>query len=103
MVLRELRKNGLKDPTSSDAMNYIHNAFYDIHRVDKYFEEYYEGRIKSMHPESRFGIFPHAPLMADDFYCLADDLLEVYAFLLTGYVNPKHKEKLKLAEIRQET
>lgn len=95
MVLRELRKNGVKDPSSSDAMQYIHNAFYDIYRIDKYFEEYYEGRIKSMHPESRFGIFPHAPLMVDDFYHLADDLLEVYAFLLAGYVNPKHKEKHK--------
>lgn len=95
MVLRELRKNGVKDPSSSDAMQYIHDAFYDVYRVDKYFEEYYEGRIKTMHPESRFGIFPHAPLMVDDFYHLADDLLEVYAFLLTGYVNPKHKEKHK--------
>ena len=98
MVLRELRNKGLNNPTSSDAMQYIHDAFCDIHRLDKYFEEYYEGRIKSMHPESRFGIFPHAPLIADDFYDLVDNLSEVYAFLLTGYVNPKHKEKLKLSE-----
>jgi hypothetical protein len=94
MVLRELKRQGIKNPSSSDAMKYIHNAFYDIYRADKYFEEYYEGRIKTVHPESRFGVFPHAPLMADDFFDLKDDLLEVYTFLLTGYVNPKHKEKI---------
>jgi hypothetical protein len=95
MVLRELKRIGIKNPSSSDAMTYIHDAFHDIYRTDKYFEEYYEGRIKTVHPESRFGVFPHAPLQADDFFDLKDDLLEVYTFLLTGYVNPKHKEKMK--------
>ena len=33
--------------------------------------------------------------MQDDFFDLKDDLIEVYTFLLTGYVNPKHKEKMK--------
>lgn len=99
MVLRELKQQGMKNPSSSDAMKYIHDAFYDIHRVKKYFEEYYEGRIKTLHPESRFGIFPHAPLTQDDFYELKDDLLEVYTFLITGYVHPKHKEKLKYLDL----
>ena len=96
LVLRELKNLGNKNPTSQDAMTYIHDAFYDIYRVEKYFEEYYEGRIKSLHPESRFGIHPHAPLAVDDCFHLFDDMIEVYAFLICGYVNPKHKEKLKL-------
>lgn len=97
LVLRELKKQGVNNPTSQDAMTYIHDAFYDINRVDKYFEEYYEGRIMSFHPESRFGIHPHAPLAVDDCYGLFDDMIEVYAFLICGYVHPKHKEKLALS------
>jgi hypothetical protein len=95
LVLRELKSRGIENPTSQDAMTYIHDAFYDIHRVDKYFEEYYEGRIMSLHPESRFGVHPHAPLAVDDCYELFNDMIEVYAFLICGYVHPKHKEKLK--------
>jgi hypothetical protein len=75
-------------------MTFIHDAFNDIHRLGRYFEDYYDGRIKTLHPESRYGIFPHAPLAVDDFHFLYDDMLEVYAFLLCGYVNPKHNEKL---------
>lgn len=94
IVLRELKKQGVNNPTSQDAMLYINDAFYDKNRVNKYFEEYYEGRIMSLHPESRFGIHPHAPLAVDDCYELFNDMIEVYAFLICGYVNPKHKEKL---------
>ena len=91
LVLRALKHQGIKNPSSSDAMKYIHDAFNDIYRTEKYFEEYYEDRIRTVHPESRFRIFPHAPLMVDDFYDLKDDLVEVYLFLLTGYVNPRHE------------
>ena len=98
LVMRALRAKGIPEPTSKDAMIYIHDAFNDVIRVDKYFEEYYEGRIMTFHPESRYGIYPHAPLAADDYYCLFNDMLEVYAFLLCGYVQPKHKEKLKYFE-----
>jgi hypothetical protein len=41
-----------------------------------YFEEYYQARIKTMHPSSRFGIFPVAPLEADDFVFLRSGLIE---------------------------
>jgi len=94
LVVRALKAKGISEPTSKDAMKYIHDAFYDIHRVERYFEDYYDGRVMTFHPESRFGIFPHAPLAADDYFHLYNDMLEVYAFLITGYVNPKHKEKL---------
>lgn len=93
LVLRELKNKGVNNPTSQDAMTFIHDAFYDTHRVDKYFEEYYEGRVMSFHPESRLGIHPHAPLAADDYFDLFDNMIEVYAFLICGYVHPKHKEK----------
>lgn len=93
MVLRKLRDTGYQQPTAKDAANYIHNAFYDIDRLEKYFEEDYERRIASFHPESRLGIFSHPPITADDYYFLFNDLLEVYRYLLIGYVHPKHLEK----------
>ncbi len=103
IVLREIKKQGVNNPTSQDAMTYIHNAFYDINRVDKYFEQYYEGRIISFHPESRFGIHPHAPLAADDYFKLFNNMIEVYAFLICGHVHPKHKEKLASHETKRKT
>jgi len=92
IVLKRLEKNGKKCPSSRDAAQYIADVFY-LKVTGKYFEEYYESRIMSYHPESRFGIFPHAPLMVDDHYHLFDDLLELYCFLICGYVDPKHKER----------
>jgi hypothetical protein len=47
---------------------------------------YYEARIKTIHPESRFGIFPAAPLGVDDFCDLYRLLTEVYSYLLTDYI-----------------
>jgi hypothetical protein len=100
IILRVLKQKGNTNPSSADAMNYILNSFNEpqiyisnagrIRHFKNYFEEYYESRIKSIHPESRFGIFPYAPLQADDFYFLRDDLFDVYTFLLTG-ITPQGK------------
>jgi len=93
LVLQELKNQGVVNPTSKDAMTFIHDAFNDIHRVNKYFEDYYEGRVMSFHPESRLGTHPHAPLMADDYSFLFNDMLEVYAYLICGHIHPKHNKK----------
>ena len=96
IVLRTLKNQGNKNPSSADAMNYILDAFDEpqiyisygpdkIRHLKNYFEEFYESRIKSVHPESRFGIFPYAPLQVDDFYYLKNSLLEVFTYLLTGF------------------
>lgn len=86
LVVRKLKSDGINEPTSSDAHDFIERTFNNNRfGPGKYFENYYESRIKSMHPESRYGIYPHAPLMADDFYDLYDDLLDVYAYLICGY------------------
>lgn len=95
LVLRALKAQGVAEPTSTDAMTYIHDAFNDVIRSEKYFEEYYDGRVATFHPDNRFGIFPHAPLMADDFSFLFRDMIEVYAFLICGHINTRHNEKLK--------
>jgi hypothetical protein len=52
-----------------------------------YFEDFYDARIKTMHPSSRFGIFPVAPLEADDFLFLRYGLIEVYHWLITKRVH----------------
>lgn len=52
-----------------------------------YFEDFYDARIKTMHPSSRFGIFPVAPLEADDFLFLRYGLIEVYYWLITKRVH----------------
>ncbi|NKB58177.1 MAG: hypothetical protein GKS00_17775 [Alphaproteobacteria bacterium] len=90
LVVRTLKEKGILEPTSKDAMAYIHDSFNDVYRIEHYFEEYYENRVTTFHPESRFGIFPHAPLQADDYYFLFNDLLEIYAFLICGYIHPKY-------------
>ncbi len=91
IVLRRLKDKGIENPTSEDAMDYIADVFSaDIE--GKYFEYYYEQRVKAVHPQSRFGIFPHAPILVDDYYDLFNDLSELYAFFISGYVNPKHSK-----------
>lgn len=92
LVLRRLRESGKVNPTAKDAATFIHDAFSDVYRLEKYFEEDYEKRIFSFHPESRIGTYAFPPLAADDYYCLYDGLLEVFAFLLTGYVHPKYRK-----------
>lgn len=95
LVKKKLQSQGVHEPTSKQAMDYIHDAFHDIDRVERYFEYYYDQRIASFHPESRLGVFPHAPLFVDDQIFLYRDMIEVFRFLICGYVDPVHKEKLK--------
>jgi hypothetical protein len=92
LVLRKLRQQGVENPTSKDASAYICSVFNIVDGADRYFEADYEDRIMSLHPESRFGIFPVAPLGVDDGYALFDNLLEIYAFLIAGYIHPKHNK-----------
>jgi hypothetical protein len=94
LVLRKLQFNGVTNPSSKDAAEYIASVFYSK-AANRYFEEYYESRIMSFHPESRFGVFPHAPLMVDDCYDLFNDLIEVYCYLICGHIHPKHYERFK--------
>jgi hypothetical protein len=95
LVVRRLKEQGNPEPTAADAATFLHDTFNDVHRLEKYFEEDYERRIISFHPESRFGTFSSPPFFVDDFYFLFNDLLEVYRFLLIEYVHPMHKEKTK--------
>lgn len=94
LVRKTLRVKGVINPSSTDAMTFVLKAFNENHRikgkgVEKWFEEYYDRRIMSFHPESRHGIVPHAPLYADDFHHLYTDLIEIFRYLICGYIHPR--------------
>jgi len=84
LIQRELRESGMDNPTSKDAGRFLDDAF--NWESDGYFVGYYDARIRTIHPESRFGVYPAASLQVDDFYDLYSDLILVYDFLLTDHV-----------------
>lgn len=86
MIRQHLEAEG-KPSSYVDAGDFIAEAFGQNDRGIKYFQDFYDDRIVTSHPESRHGIFADAPLAADDFYDLYHNLIEVYDFILTGTVN----------------
>jgi len=86
IIQRKLREAGVENPTAKHAGAFVDRAFENRFESDGYFEDFYDDRIKTVHPESRFGVYPAAPLDADDFYDLHDMLVPLYDFLISGYV-----------------
>lgn len=93
LILRTLKARGNKNPSSKDAARFVRDAFFEETPEIRYFEEFYDNRIRSMHPESRFGLFPHAPVMIDDFIHLRDSLVAIYTYLLSGLIEPSLLEE----------
>lgn len=87
IILLRLRSQGEANPSNKDASDYLLEAFGEPYRLEKYYEPYYEDRIKAVHPNSRFGVAKFTPLYVDDLYMLYDDLLRNYEFLITGKTN----------------
>jgi hypothetical protein len=83
MMLQILRDRGVENPSALDAGALIDSVFNPEVNSGGYFEDYYEGRIKTMHPSSRFGVFAVAPLEADDYFFLRHGMVEVYHWLIT--------------------
>ncbi|MCD4817455.1 MAG: hypothetical protein K8S23_02040 [Candidatus Cloacimonetes bacterium] len=67
------------------AQEYLCNALNEKYEGQKYFEPFYEDRIKIVHPKNNFGLYAQPPMSPDDFYHLYDNLISVYSFLLIGY------------------
>lgn len=90
LVLEFLKKNGIPNPTASDAAQWMHKVFdshFNFEEPDpsyKYYQEFYEGRIIMFHPRSRFGDLPLAPNFWDDVIHLRRSLPQVFAYLLRG-------------------
>jgi hypothetical protein len=88
MVLRTLKQRGIANPTSKQAAEWVFDNFDWIlgpdARLDRYFAEFYDQRVTTFHPESRFGVFPYALVMHDDLYHLRRAIRSILGFLVSG-------------------
>lgn len=88
LVLRKLKSDGISSPTAHDAALWLHRNFDqpfglpEPEATEKYFHEFYEQRIMTLHPASRYGDMPYSPIMHDDFPHLRKSLREVFAYLV---------------------
>jgi hypothetical protein len=97
MVLRHLCATGNSNPSAKDAGLWLYETFdkhIDVHGAAefKYFEDFYDQRVQSIHPGSRFGDMPFAPIMVDDRMHLRDALPGVFAYLTLGEHTPRFWE-----------
>ena len=88
LIVKKLKKAGLAQPTAKDAALWLHENF-DSHLgfqapLDRYFQEFYDQRVMTLHPASRLGETPYAPLMHDDYFHLRDSLRAIFAYLVSG-------------------
>lgn len=82
LIRRRLMRMGNPNPSSVDAQSFVHNLFGEHQSGARFFEEYYDDRIRTMHPDDRFGIFRHAPISQSDYYSLFASVREVYRELV---------------------
>jgi hypothetical protein len=106
LVCSRLRTSGNPNPTAHDAAVWMHETF-DKHfghdqpdAMDRYFEEFYDGRVMTMHPSSRFGDFPYAPAMHDDTMHLRRHLRHVFSFLTIGRLDDDFVEEARAYKAR---
>lgn len=93
LVLRHLRANGIVNPSAKDAGDWLFRVFEEplgVYAAEglKYFEQFYEQRVQTVHPGSRFGDVPFAPVMVDDYIHLRQSLPGIFAFLTLGDHSP---------------
>ena len=99
LVVRKLKAGGIANPSATDAGRWLDDTFNRPLGIDpgerKYFEELYEQRVITMHPSSRYGDCPYAPLAVDDLFDLRRDLREVFAYLVSGGHGPEFNPRVK--------
>jgi hypothetical protein len=89
-ILGVLKAQGIKNPTANDAQMWVHNCFDkafglpEPSETSRYFEDFYRDRIMTLHPSSRFGEVPYAPIMHGDYIHLRRSLREIFAYLVSG-------------------
>ena len=93
LVCNLLCKSGVLNPTAVDAGKWLDETFNKPIGImgdsGKYFEAFYEQRVITMHPYSRFGNCPFAPLLVDDLFQLRRELREIFAYLASGQHGPE--------------
>lgn len=89
LVLRHLRATGLQNPTAKDAGTWVYETFdkpLGVHggKEFKFYEEFYEDRVQTLHPASRYGDMPFAPVSVSDRRHLRQSLPSVLSYLALG-------------------
>jgi hypothetical protein len=90
LIRRELEKEGFSNPAAHDAAIWLHRhfdapfGFPAPSSNEKYFSEFFEQRVMTVHPASRFGDLPYSPTMHDDVIYLRRSLRQVFAYLVTA-------------------
>jgi hypothetical protein len=81
---REMAAKGHRDASAIDVGNYLDSLLGYQPTGERYFADFYEERVKTMHPESRFGVYPATPLCADEYSQLLGSLIPSYEYLILG-------------------
>ena len=85
LTLQKLREEGVTNPTSKDAAKYVEQiSGYNL-EWEKFFEDDYENRIRSIHPDNRFGAEARPHFDADDFAELNDMLIPMFEYIVLHY------------------
>lgn len=97
LVLRHLAQTGIRNPGAKDAGDWMYRTFDErlglAYPEDyRYFQDFYDNRIRTLHPGSRLGDFPYAPLAADDYSHLRSVLPSIFGYLITGQHTPEFEE-----------
>ncbi len=88
LVCEKAELNDLKPKLKvKKAQEYLSKIFGNDYEGQKYFESYYEDRIKIVHPINRFGLYSQPPIEPDDFFDLYEDLISLYTYLVVGHIN----------------
>jgi hypothetical protein len=91
LVCRKLKEQGVKNPDAWDAGAFLDEAEGRASEGLPYFGDFYVDRVRTMHPESRYGVSPYAPVSNCDAYTLFESLREVFRLLILGeVVDPKN-------------
>jgi hypothetical protein len=99
LITGKLIEKGNANPTAKDAAIWLHEHF-DKHLgfpppVERYFEEFYNQRVMTIHPSSRFGDHLYAPLMVDDLFHLRSSLRSIFSYLVSGEHDQGFMEEIK--------
>jgi len=86
LTLRALKENGVQNPSALDAGEFLFSNFPNEPPGVRFFEDYYDDRIKTFHPHSRHSTFAFPPLNASDSYSLRAGLICLFQFLITGEI-----------------
>lgn len=105
LVLRHLKSLGFKNPSALDAGTWFHETFdgpmgFPLPEQARFLSEFYDLRIRTIHPGSRYGDSPYATLAIDDRIHLRQALPVTLAYLLTQAHPPDFYDRLTEARER---